>query len=772
MFRVDPGHPELQLDRVLLHIHRTKTYKKLRFLRSLDSTKFSDWKSKSFTPNVSTTFDRWITDKKIRRKRSASRRKLRKAEKKISDRAKYAWDKKLVVNLTSVTIPDYAVAILSYGEGYIPCPRFDDLQYKLDGLNVANKIAWKAFFKEGVSKPDLPSKLLAKPITASCTVFSDTAIRTVKDDITGFVENLVPPKSQSNMNMFERQGYQWLLKATSNGTLAITKADKGGAIILTTPETIWELCLSKLQDCTQFTDLGVTDPSPNLQSKLLEAWKTGVTRGYISPSHAKTVVGLILKDNDDNDDQQRNVGDRCFTISTSDVVKPGIPYPYPLLKLHKLNEEQLAERVVPPIRLVTDLSKGITARSDKYLVSAWLGSLSRDYCKDSVKDTTEALKRLDTLDRCSSLVGEDSVSFSTDVVSLYDSLKHEVVLEALDDAISTCRPEWTPSFINWLKNLIIDGFEAAVLNFGQKWYRLARGIPTGAVCSVDLGNIAVYYVLKTLLYSVPERSRMLINVMRFIDDVTGQAHGPTEALLSMLESLRQEMIRTFSLDITFEAHSVRQPTQFLDFLYVFKASGLETDLYRKPTDANRFLYYSSFHPPHIYRGIVVSQFHRYRRNISNDDMLEVRLSELRQTFIESAYPPKMVDQTLESLRGTPRSLDYVDRSDSSFGENIPWIVTFGPGFREARAFSRKANQKLLSCNTWKSKPEAERPQVKVVARRAPSLKDKLFRRRAIALGCDFAPTLPCTPLTHQDEVQAALHAPYSVVSTGYRIMGN
>ena len=258
---IDPQHPQLVTDSLLLGIHRSKTFRKLSFLKSLDHIQFADWKRKKFTPNSPKPPERWFTDKKIRKKKQTSRRKLRAKEERVRERAQYALDKKLVVNLTDIEIPDYALAVLSYGDGYIPCPTFDALQFRLDGLNVANKVAWRALFTDRDSSSDLPSKLLKKSITPPCTTFRDIAIRAIKQQITEFADSLAPARAKTNMNMFEREGYQWLLDAVSTGTVAVTKADKGGAIIVTTPETIWDLCLAKLKDGTQFEELGTTDLS-------------------------------------------------------------------------------------------------------------------------------------------------------------------------------------------------------------------------------------------------------------------------------------------------------------------------------------------------------------------------------------------------------------------------------------------------------------------------------------------------------------------------------
>ena len=65
---------------------------------------------------------------------------------------------------------------------------------------------------------------------------------------------------------------------------------------------------------------------------------------------------------------------------------------------------------------------------------------------------------------------------------------------------------------------------------------------------------------------------------------------------------------------------------FLDIQFCFDSSGkLQTDLYVKPTDARSYLNFNSFHPRHIFLGIVYSQCLRIRRIINNNDHRKIRL---------------------------------------------------------------------------------------------------------------------------------------------------
>ena len=67
----------------------------------------------------------------------------------------------------------------------------------------------------------------------------------MKDEIITFVDNFKPKRLQSNMNHFEKEGYNWLKKAVNERVIALTSADKGGAIIIVTPEIIKDITAQK-----------------------------------------------------------------------------------------------------------------------------------------------------------------------------------------------------------------------------------------------------------------------------------------------------------------------------------------------------------------------------------------------------------------------------------------------------------------------------------------------------------------------------------------------
>ena len=474
-----------------------------------------------------------------------------------------------------------------------------------------------------------------------------------------------------------------------------------------------------------------------LQKSLHCIWQKGIQDGLVTNEEAKKTIGLSVTE----------IGK--VRLSPNDKFKPGVPYAYPLFKVHKLNEKQLRSKVIPPLRLVTDLHDGVTARSDKFIVWRFLADLCKDYSRDLVKDSTDALIKLECL-RENAEVKSGTRIFNMDVVSLYDSLRIELVLEAIDHAMNECRPEWNSQLKEWLKDLIELSCRSGVVKSKDGWYTSAKGIPTGGVPCVHIANITVYYVLSRLAFNANVRPPELISLLRFVDDGLGFWKGSQESFNVWMENLNEVSTEEFGLSFTYELFEEDQFAQFLDInlrLEFAENCIMVTDIYRKPTDANRYLQFTSHHPRHVFSSIVYSAGLRYRRLINCDITLHKRLDELALIFQNSGYPNKMVRDILGRIKIMPRILQYKER-DKTKQFITPWLVMYGPGYEETVMKSKEMNSVLLKSNVWEKKVDAGlKDIVKVVTKRGPNLADMLFKRKRLALE-SFSEggniTSPCT----------------------------
>ena len=310
-------------------------------------------------------------------------------------------------------------------------------------------------------------------------------------------------------------------------------------------------------------------------------------------------------------------------------------------------------------------------------------------------------------------MSDNMLAFCLDVVSLYDSLTFDVVKCALLDAMECCRPDWSSDFRSWIVDLTIDSFQSAVVYFRGEWFGVKNGVPTGGSPSVSVANISVFYVFKQLIYS--QESASLITFLRFVDDGLGIFDGDVDSFYSWFDDIRSKSVDQYDLDLTVIVNPVANFTQFLDINFNFVGGKLTTDIFRKDTDANRYLSFNSYHPGHTFRSVVYCQGMRYRRIINNDSLLKDRLAQLKTFFIRSGYPEKLVSTILDDVSKKSRILDYVSRDDSkSF--ITPWVVTYGPGYDEAKKFEREVNELLSYSGTWKEKDENVEKIVHVVPR--------------------------------------------------------
>ena len=312
-------------------------------------------------------------------------------------------------------------------------------------------------------------------------------------------------------------------------------------------------------------------------------------------------------------------------------------------------------------------------------------------------------------------------------------------MTAIDDAVVSCRPDWSEDFRCWFKSLIQLSFDSAVLKNDGQWYEVVNGVPTGGINSVDCGNIALFYVLKNLIYT--KKPEGLRNLEQFVDDISGQGKGCMKTFTSWIESIRSQMIATYGLDIFYEAKSIMDFTQFLDIQYRFEGNKLITDLFRKPTDVNRYLEFSSFHPRHTFRNIVYSQALRYRRIVNDDSILDERLRELSSFFARSLYLTDIIGEVISDVRSKPRLLGYRNK-DENLAVSTPWIITYGAGYRETKEKATEVNETISNSRTWSNTSPAKILTLQVVARRAPKLKDAFFKRKRLALGSSSNSTVP------------------------------
>ena len=172
----------------------------------------------------------------------------------------------------------------------------------------------------------------------------------------------------------------------------------------------------------------------------------------------------------------------------------------------------------------------------------------------------------------------------------------------------------------------------------------------------------------------------IIDVKRFIDDGVG-LHSMTKRSFSKWKGTVSDRVATYGL--TIKESDWSEPDlkygmiNFLDINFSFdKNKDLQTDLYRKPTDARAYLHFNSCHPPHSFAGSVKSQALRLRRIINDDGRLQVQLEELKKDFRKCEYPLRMLNNIIDPIKTQSRSLVKRKKQEVK-DDRIRVISTYG-----------------------------------------------------------------------------------------------
>ncbi len=360
--------------------------KKLNFYTTQKNTKWKAWPVKQANP---TKKSRSTNYKKKHRKR-------RNFVQKLADKA---VKQNVVIPLVDFDIPAGAIVLLSRGLGFVKTPNLDRLDIQLDMRSAGNNIlnaADKIHLPTPTVAPSpstIPSKLRNRTYhknKPSTDPVVNSLVENMESDFTGVLRHKAAhvQKKKSNISKAEEDGFKWLKKNVNDKKIVICEADKGGAILIVPPSLIEEKVSEKLLDESLYTELS-KDPSLQLFDELFDMWKHGREAGFISSREAYEVLGVTEPDT--------ATGYLGGNKSTSSRYRPGIPYFYPMLKIHKLSRDQLKHGCNPPARLVTALNEGVCKRSDVFIAKNYLKDVEKLYCGDLLKDTNAALLWLENL---------------------------------------------------------------------------------------------------------------------------------------------------------------------------------------------------------------------------------------------------------------------------------------------------------------------------------------------------------------------------------------
>ena len=569
-----------------------------------------------------------LYDKKKRKERQNERRI------KVQEEINIIKESNLVKNFSSEeTIPDEVYLYLSLGSTFsstVPPKKHD---YVFDTKEFCRKLAWSAFHAEKKEKQtevgdghrsinedtgdlrkffendddeedflgftadknsengqswSVPKKLKIK--SRRLPDFKDNLLAHVTEKIKNAVNNIeMPKKHKRNLTLLEAKGQKWCRKMISERRLYITRVDKGGCIIILDASTVDELMQDALNDINSFVKLD-DDPRGGIKKKIKAAVCSYADKDLLSPEDVFAITGITKK--------------RGMSHGHEFVVKK--PHMYLLFKIHKLNQEKIQNKVIPPTRMVTSGVGGPTFRLGTFLDNL-LKPVVNDYCKGEVlKDSTDFLVELNEMEKAGHTERMKFIG-TLDVDALYPSIRLELAIAALRNALDTVT-KYTEAQKDMIISLVKLCIENSVIHYRGSWYRSILGLPTGGPESGSCANIVVFYVLEKILLVHPSIAphNMMALRKRFLDDIWFAWYG-TNLEFAHFKAVLNEVGDQHG--ITFKGE-VGASIDFLDVSVTLNDSHFTTKMYVKPTDASRYLHRRSDHAAHTFKSIPYTQFRR------------------------------------------------------------------------------------------------------------------------------------------------------------------
>ena len=587
---------------------------------------------------------------------------------------------KTIVNLSNVELSTDQESILRLGPKFCPTPRtFNSDTFSQDINEGCRRVRLKEFFHDKKDQTSIPPKFY-KP-----TGFNPPSGRNdALDEFCSSVKNTanVTPSEKyikNNLNLPMRKALQQLRTLVFDRVIRISRADKGGAVVIQNVEDYISEAERQLNNPLHYSKLK-SDPTVKIakQSNLLveDIYK----KGHI------------------------NENTKNWAIINPNLVRPQQFYHLP--KIHKTLSN-------PPGRPIVSGSGGPTEKLSK-LVDHWLQDTVKSL-PSYVKDSTHMLNIIENWNTHNGPFPANTKLITIDVVGLYTNIPHNELETAIMHYLSTDNFNNDLPPVEEIIKIMNHILKNNTFNFEKQIYKQEFGTAMGTPMAPTISNLFMGWLEEKILTNSPVPIDCIF-WKRYIDDIFLLWTGTDDQW-----DIFFNYINNIHDTIKFTNHVSSSEISFLDIL--IKLDGfIYTDLYTKNTDAHSYLHFSSCHPKHCKNNIPYSQILRLRRLCSKEEDFHLRCCELSGYFLERGYKKSVIEDAIKRAGHKCRTetLKYTHKIKN---DRVPSVITHNPRNPPLRKILTDKHNVLL-----KDQRMAEAvPNVPVVGERnCKSLRDILM----------------------------------------------
>ena len=214
---------------------------------------------------------------------------------------------------------------------------------------------------------------------------------------------------------------------------------------------------------------------------------------------------------------------------------------------------------------------------------------------------------------------------------------------------------------DFLNNFILEAIKLILENntfcFNNDFYKQIKGTAMGTkfapvYATLSIGHLEVkLYEKVTEVFGNEFEKYFITSWKRFLDD----CFIPWTKSVRDLETLHNILNNLYiEINFTLQFSSTEQP--FLDVLVKNRDGKIETDIYYKDTDSKQYLLFYSCHPTHTKINIPFNLARRLRTIVSEKQVLQRRMQELKSYLIKQHYPEQINEHGLQKAMSLDKNV--------------------------------------------------------------------------------------------------------------------
>ena len=512
-------------------------------------------------------------------------------------------------------------------------------------------------------------------------------------------------KAEPNLPKHEFQAIKELIRLQRDRIITIKMCDKGAGIIV-----------------TNFTDY-IEASMKHINSKQNDKKSYYKEVDEISVENAIKEINVVLDEAYDNN---------TITKQELNAMNPDGKNASKFYANFKVHKEHINGNL-PEIRPIIS-GCGSYLENVSLYVEHFIKDLATKHAS-KLKDTPDFLRKLEEV-KSKGALPKDAILLVTDVSALFTNIPKNEGIEATKEALNQrTNPEISTEFITRLLELIL---KHNIFEFNQKLYKQLIGSAMGSRPIPPYADIFMSRKVDPHFSKIAQKHGNLLFFKRFLDDLFSIFVGSTKRLHDFMAELNEihPTIKFTFKHTTPESESMDdncgcEPTKsvpFLDTLCFIENETIETDLYRKPSDRNKYLLPDSCHANSCKDNIPYSLFLRITRICSNNETKEIRFQELKHMLLDRNYPVKMIEAAQEKSRKIKRDQALKEHMAKPTTTRRPvFVVTWDPRLPNIQAITHRHWRTMRLTDPYLQEVYQEPPLI--AYRRQKNIKDFLVRAK-------------------------------------------